>query len=404
MSATPLRVLCLDIEGGFGGSSRSLYESLRSMDRNKIAPEVWCRRDGPIRARYEALGIPCRIVSGMPTMNSLQYASRNLYGYAVLLWRFLFWGKERFELVNALRQRFDLVHFNHEGLFCLADWLRGRHNKAQVTHVRTMIFDNIFGRWQSRRLMWANDRLVFITENERDNVEMLGSRAANSTVIYNIAEPPPAALAAPAAIPNDSRLKIAVLSNYAFIRGVDRIVEIAQVLAARNRRDLLFVIAGDMKLTGSLPEELGEIARAGGTLADYAVARGVADMMLFLGHVAEPEAVLTACDVLLKPTRDNNPWGRDILEALAAGKPVVSVGRYSRFVETEKTGVLLEHYSADAVAKILLSLDADRDHCLRLGANAAQRAAKLCNGAARASDLLAVWQEAIARRSMEMTT
>ena len=404
MSQRPLRVLCLDIEGGFGGSSRSLYESLRHMNRNEVAPEVWCRRDGPVRKRYEALGIPCRIVSGMPTMNSLRYTSRNLYGYAVLLWKFLIWGKERFELLHALRQRFDLVHFNHEGLFYLADWLRGRHNKAQVTHVRTMIFDNIFGRWQTRRLMSANDRLVFITENERDNVERLGSRSANGTVIYNIAEPPSAALAASAAIPNDGRLKIAVLSNYAFIRGVDRIVEIAQVLAARNRRDLLFVIAGNMKLAGALPEELGGIARAGGTLADYAVACGVADMMLFLGHVAEPETVLTACDILLKPTRDNNPWSRDILEALAAGKPAVSVGRYARFVETEKTGILLEHYSADAVAKALLRLDADRDLCRRLGANAAQRAAELCDGPARASDLLAVWQEAIAMRSMGMIT
>ena len=404
MSAAPLRVLCLDIEGGFGGSSRSLYESLRFMDRSKIAPEVWCRRDGPIRARYQALGIPCRIVSGMPTMNSLQRTSRNIYGYSGLFRKLLAWRQERDELANALQQRFDLVHFNHEGLFCLADWLRSRHNKAQVTHVRTMILDNFFGRWQSRRLIAANDRLVFITENERDNVERLGLRAANGTVIYNIAEPPPTTMAVNPMVPDDGRLKVAVLSNYAFIRGVDRIVEIAEGLAARGRRDFLFVVAGNMKLTGSLPDELGDIARARGTLADFAAARGVADMMLFLGHVAEPETVLTACDVLLKPTRDNNPWGRDILEALAAGKPVISVGRYSHFVETEKTGFLLEHYSADAVVEILLRLDAGRDLGLRLGANAARRVAELCDGTARARDLLAVWQEAIAGRSKEMIT
>ena len=31
--ARPIRVLCLDIEGGYGGSSRSLYFSLQNMDR-----------------------------------------------------------------------------------------------------------------------------------------------------------------------------------------------------------------------------------------------------------------------------------------------------------------------------------------------------------------------------------
>ena len=41
-----------------------------------------------------------------------------------------------------------------------------------------------------------------------------------------------------------------------------------------------------------------------------------------------------ACDVVLKPTREANPWGRDILEGSPSGKPVISVGRYDRFVET----------------------------------------------------------------------
>ena len=77
MSAPRLRVLCLDIDGGFGGSSRSLYESLRHMDHAQVAAEVWCRRDGPARARYAALGIPCRIAADMPRMNSLPRVSRN---------------------------------------------------------------------------------------------------------------------------------------------------------------------------------------------------------------------------------------------------------------------------------------------------------------------------------------
>jgi len=38
----PLRVLCLDIEGGFSGFSRSLYESVRDRDKTQAAVEVWC--------------------------------------------------------------------------------------------------------------------------------------------------------------------------------------------------------------------------------------------------------------------------------------------------------------------------------------------------------------------------
>lgn len=399
MSPAPLRILCLDIEGGFGGSSRSLYESLRHMPPGTVAAEVWCRRDGPVRARYEAIAIPCRVMPAMPRMNSLPRASRNLFGYTVAVRDMLRARAFRAELLAATHERFDVVHFNHEGLFLLAAWLRRRHARAQTMHVRTMIPLNAFGRWQARRMDAAHDRLAFITENERGNFEALRLGPAAGAVIYNVAEPPPAAAPPHPAIPRDARLKIAVLSNYAWIRGIDRIVEVAEELAARGRHDFLFVVAGDMALGGVLPGKLGRIAKAGGTLADYAAARGVAEMFLFLGHVAEPETVLAGADALAKPTREDNPWGRDILEGLAAGKPVISVGRYNRFVETGATGFLLDEYSPEAFADILLRLDADRALGRRLGGSARDRIASLCNGAGRARDLAALWREAVEARA-----
>src|SRR5688572_17868746 len=149
MTRERLRVLCLDIEGGFGGSSRSLFELVRHIDPSAAEIEVWCRRNGPVRPRYEALGIQCRVSPGMPKMNSLERFSRNVYGYSTLLRDFFAW-KDRSALVEALRHRFDLVHFNHEGLFGLAAWLRKQHSRAQTIHVRTMMLDNAFGRWQAR--------------------------------------------------------------------------------------------------------------------------------------------------------------------------------------------------------------------------------------------------------------
>jgi glycosyltransferase involved in cell wall biosynthesis len=393
----PLRVLCLDIEGGFGGSSRSLYESLRHMDRAAVAAEVWCRREGPIKPRYAELGIACRIAPGMPRMNTLPRASRNLLGYARVVREMLRQREFRASLLEAVRGRFDLVHFNHEGLFLLAAWLRRRHGKAQTMHVRTMIPRNTFGRWQGRRIAAACDTLVFITENERENFAALAG-AACGPVIYNIADPPADVEPHPA-IPRDARLKIAVLSNYAWIRGIDRVVEVAEALAERGRRDFLFVMAGDMALRGNLPGPLGRIARANGSLADFAAERRVSDMFLFLGHVATPESVLVGCDVVAKPTREQNPWGRDILEGLAAGKPVISIGGYDRFVETGATGFLLPRYEAMTFAEILLRLDADRALGAKLGAAARARVAQLCDGPARARDLAMVWQNAVRARA-----
>jgi hypothetical protein len=35
---------------------------------------------------------------------------------------------------------------------------------------------------------------------------------------------------------------------------------------------------------------------------------------LFLGYVPEAEKVLAGCDIVLRPSRGNDPWGRDVME------------------------------------------------------------------------------------------
>ena len=118
-----LRVLCLDIEGGFGGSSRSLYESIRHLDRDRVSPEVWCGREGPIQARYAALGVACRTVS-WPRYSALPRFSRNLLALGRAELELIRSGALLADLAATVEQRFDVVHLNHESLFLVAAWLR----------------------------------------------------------------------------------------------------------------------------------------------------------------------------------------------------------------------------------------------------------------------------------------
>ena len=396
MAAERLRVLCLDIEGGYGGSSRSLYESLKYIDRAAVAAEVWCARQGPIQPRYAALDIPARAVSGMPRQSALPRFSRNLLAMAQY-WRDWQRAGDFRQALAETAKRFDLIHLNHESLHGLGLWLHALPQRPMLAmHVRTMLMPGPFARWQSRRMAAASDGLVFITENEqaRFHKHLGGASGRAEQVIYNIAEPAPAA-EPHGKVPRDERLVIACLSNYAWVRGVDRVVDVARALKARGRQDVLFVMAGNMKLPQSLPGLLGETARAGGDLAAYAARMGVADMMLFLGHVPDPEAVLAASDLLIKPTREDNPWGRDIIEAMAAGRPVLSVGSYDRFVQDGETGILQASFDADALAARIVALADDRAAIMRMGEAARQRTAQLCDGRARAADLLAFWRRIV---------
>ena len=389
----PLRVLCLDIEGGYGGSSRSLFESVRHLDRSVVAIEVWCRREGPIQARYQALGVPCRVWPSMPSVSSLPRFSRNLYAYGRAALAFHRAGPFREALAEAA-SNVDVVHFNHEGLFLLARWLSERADTALTMHIRTMLHDGLFARCQSRTIVRSTKACVFITENEQRNMRRLGGSPRAGNVIYNVVVPADTAIAAHPALVSDGRAMIACLGNYAWIRGIDRLVDVAAAIATEGRRDILFVVAGDMRVKDRKSPALREIARLGGSLADYAEARGVADMFVFLGHVAEPERVLAGCDMLVRPSREANPWGRDVLEAMAAGLPVVTIGSYDRFVEDGVTGVLQTDYQPARLAKALIDLADDPVRRKALGDAARARVFSLCDGSSRAADLLAVWRQA----------
>ena len=393
-----MRVLCLDIEGGYGGSSRSLYYLLKNLDPTRVVPEVWCRQNGPIVSMYKDSGIRVQVEPALPKVSSLPRLSRNVW--AIIKYSIMFTKSYRLRqrLVEVINDRFDVVHFNHEALYLLAAWLRPRVTAAFVMHNRTLITDTCFARYQARLLLSTNDVNVFITERERNNIRRLANCKTAGVVINNAVDVPYKLPIPHPALPTDNLFTIACLSNYSWKRGVDRLIDVALALRSLGRNDIRFVVGGNHQLSGSLPGLLGEIAEQQGSLADYAAARGVSDCFVFLGHVSNPERVLVASHVLLKPSREDNPWGRDILEALAMGLPVLACGTYERFVQPGVTGYLYPHdnnFDPAAVATDIIGLAENAMKRLRMAKNATHHISKLCDGISRANDLVATWESAL---------
>ncbi len=395
MPTSKKRVICLDIEGGYGGSSRSLFYLLKNIDRERFDLEVICRKDGPIVAKYQSIGIPVRVVDDLPKVSALPRNSRNLFVHANFLRDWLRSRKSRMALVEVIRNDCDLVHFNHEGFWFLGKWLRSRVPAAFVFHNRTLLWNTIFARFQARTIASISNKSVFITERELENMRIL-SGDASGAIINNVVE----VSRSPKKYSSTSvnKLDVICLANYSWARGIDRLIDIAVALKQRGQKGVHFHVAGKHQLSGNLPGQLGILARQGKTLADYAAFCGVPDMFTFLGHVVDPEELLGRGDILIKPSREDNPWGRDILEAMSTGLPVIACGTYDRFVENGVTGYLLqndERFDAAKVAEVLSLLSLDRSEIERLGTNAQKRVEQFCDGPSQASLLMKVWDEAI---------
>ena len=216
--------------------------------------------------------------------------------------------------------RFDVVHFNHEGLFLLARWLRRRLGPSMpmTMHIRTQLPPTLFSRWQYRTIVKTCDRLIFITENEARRTAMLAGRPAPGEVIYNVVRAPSDGVRPLGDLAADPRFKVIAVSNYAYVRGIDRLIDVAAELKRRGRdRRAVCDRGNDDAVSARCPASSAAWRGRAATLRPMRASAVSRDMFRFLGHVAAPESVILAGDLVVKPTREYNPWGRDILEAMA---------------------------------------------------------------------------------------
>jgi glycosyltransferase involved in cell wall biosynthesis len=120
-----------------------------------------------------------------------------------------------------------------------------------------------------------------------------------------------------------------------------------------------------------------------------------------LGPIPQPDlfALYRAADVVVVPSTWPEPLSRVLLEAMAAGRPVVAtaVGGTPEAVEHGVTGLLVPRRDADALAKGLIELLLDPERRRRMGAAAGQRARLLFDEERLAAALLRAYETAAGR-------
>jgi glycosyltransferase involved in cell wall biosynthesis len=346
----PIRTLHIDIEGGWGGSSRSLFELVRRLDRRAVEPVVVYRDAGPAADWYAGIGVPAYRVSKIASyVPRRAKALKNLVASMPSLLGLPKAAADIAEIAN--RHRTEILHLNYEGLFLLGRRLKRMLPVPVIAHSRAHLPRNMWARWLARTLARVADQVFFISPQEAQRWrDLVPGASPPGEVLWNITrEPRPRE---PFASPPEA----VYLGNLDWTKGTDRLIDIAAALDRGGAPPLTIAVYGSSRNRAGFAAELE--ARV--------AAQGLGARIAFRGHVADPMSVLARAFALIRPSREDDPWGRDVIEATCAGVPVFATGTFDGVVRPGVNGFLFAPFEAEAVAGRLAALLQDAGAWQRL--------------------------------------
>jgi len=141
----------------------------------------------------------------------------------------------------------------------------------------------------------------------------------------------------------------------------------AEVIRSRPNTKALIVGKSD-----STPRNQAYCQRLRQLVADLQLSGHVA----FTGFRTDVPRIMAASDIVVHSASEPEPFGRTIVEAMAAGRPVVATaaGGVLDIVEDQVTGLLVPPKDAGLMAKAIQHLLQDQEQARLIGRRARQRA------------------------------
>jgi glycosyltransferase involved in cell wall biosynthesis len=131
------------------------------------------------------------------------------------------------------------------------------------------------------------------------------------------------------------------------------------------------------------------------SLRAQAAALGIADRVKFLGQRSDIKALLAGAHIYCQPNAEPEAFGISLIEALAAGLPVVTsaIGGAKEIID-DTCGILVTPRDAMMLASELSKLLDDHRGRARFGSAGPARARTLCDPATRMPEIASVFQRA----------
>ncbi len=404
---TRTRVLYVDLAPTPAGSIASLKYLVRDLDRSRFQPVVLLSEGNPAVEDFRALGaevwtIPSqqgRSVSFGYKVDAIRQGRIGTWVRAhpriATVWHTLGalgrWRRKLWPEAQRIRHviqatRPHILHLNAELVVnrpaVMAAYLA---HVPTVCHVRGWETWDIWDRWISR----AIDAYICISHAVARRLREQKAIDVPVYVIYNgldvadvPTEPRPGLYQTLGLV--EGRPTIGMFGRMVPWKGHHIFVE-ALALVAREVPEVQGIVVGGLEITApTYLDELKALARS----------LGISDRLHFLGHRDDVLDLYALVDVLVHASVRDEPFGRVIIEGMAAARPVVATrgGGTPEIVQEGVTGFLVPQRDPQAMAEAIIRLLMDPDLARRMGRAAREDVARRFDARTTAQQIMDVYE------------
>ncbi|WP_322042724.1 glycosyltransferase family 4 protein [Paraburkholderia sp. J67] len=359
-SAEGPSVLFVDQSGQLGGAELSLLPLVTMLATRR---EVLLLTDGPFRQRLESMDVTVHLTID-------DRVARINKDAVHLSWLFALPGIVRqIQAIARHARRFDILFLNTQKALVLGALGKPLHRRKIVWHLRDIMSPDHFGPLQRLVVKWATRYAVdYIVANSHATAaalaDLIKCDPSAVPVVYNGVD------AGEFDQVDDQRTKeVRRLLNLADdTRLVGLFGRIAPWKGQHVAIDALAQIPGlHLVLVGSAL--FGEQAYEK-SLREQAVRLGIEDRVHFAGFQDDMPQWMRAVDMVLHTSTVAEPFGRVIIEGMAAGRPVIAAaaGGVVEILQHHENGWLVSPGDATALAEAIEALYADPGLAQRLAA------------------------------------
>ncbi|MEI6426912.1 MAG: glycosyltransferase family 4 protein [Pseudanabaena sp. ELA607] len=342
------KILFLSYTASLGGGELCLLDMVTGMKQDYGAQVmVILLNDGPLRHKLESLGIPVQIIGAA---ESLAAVKTNSFWASVGAWRGVIASAR---VIAQQSQTYDLIHANNLKAFVIAAVARLWGGAPVVWHLHDILTAHIFGKLNRIiAVTLANylaARVIVNSQATAAAFAQVGGDRRKVRVVYNGFSATRFAPITPAMVqqarmdlglaPTD--FVVGMFSRLSPWKGQHILLAAAELAHLPNLR-LIFVgeaLFGETKYADQLRETAAQ--------------PDLAHKVQWLGFRSDIPLLMKTCDVIVHGSTEPEPFGRVIVEAQLAQRPVIATaaGGALEIIQDQVNGLLVPPADASALVQ-----------------------------------------------------